>query len=429
MLTHLYLQVLGLNRDAGDREIKSAYRQLSKKFHPDKNPYGSSPSSPPSRHVVFTLVLPTDLRIPCRGDTSAKDKFVEVSEAYEALSDPQTRKIYDQYGHEGLKKHQQQGGGGQHHDPFDIFSRFFGGSGHFGQPTERRGPNVELKVALSLRDFYNGRTSDFQWDKQEICDHCDGTGAEDKVVETCPKCNGHGILVTKHQLAPGMFQQVQMHCDMCGGRGKSIKHVCHVCQGQRVLRRPTPVTVTVARGAAKGSQIVYENEADASPDYVAGDLIVTLMEKEPGDPNDNPDRVDGVFFRRKGNDLFWKELISLREAWMGDWTRNLTHLDGHVVELRRARGHIIQPGHVDTIVGEGMPIWHEDGDSVYHRTEFGNLYVEYAVVLPDQMESEMEQEFWGVWEKWRGKIGVDLHKDSGRPDRTAQAQHHDRDEL
>ncbi|KIH87963.1 hypothetical protein SPBR_05013 [Sporothrix brasiliensis 5110] len=388
-----FYKVLGIKRDAGDREIKSAYRQLSKKYHPDKNP----------------------------GDETAKDKFVEVSEAYEALSDPNTRKIYDQHGHEGLKRHQQQGGGGGHHDPFDVFSRFFGGGGHFGQASDRRGPNLELKVQISLRDFYNGQTVEFHWDKQEICEHCDGTGAADKVVDTCDKCQGRGVVIQKHQLAPGMFQQVQMHCDRCGGRGKSVKHVCPVCQGQRVVRRPTPVSVTIQRGVAKDTRIVYENEADASPDYVAGDLIVSLGEKEPT-AEDNPDHVDGAHFRRRGNDLFWKEVISLREAWMGDWTRNLTHLDGHVVELKRTRGQVVQPGHVDTITGEGMPVWHEDGDSVYHKTEFGNLYVEYAVVLPDQMESGMEKEFWSLWQKWRGKIGVDLHKDSGRPDRPVAAE-------
>lgn len=392
-----FYKVLGLKRDAGDREIKSAYRQLSKKYHPDKNP----------------------------NDPTAKDKFVEVSEAYEALSDAKTRKIYDQYGHEGLKKHQQGGGGGGRHDAFDVFSRFFGGNGHFGQAQERRGPNVELKVQIPLRDFYLGRTVEFQWDKQEICERCDGTGAEDKVVDTCQKCNGRGIVVQKHQLAPGMFQQVQMHCDRCGGRGKSIKHVCPVCSGQRVARQATTVSVTIQRGTAKDARVVYENEADASPDYVAGDLLVTLSEKEAGDPADNPDHVDGVNFRRRGDDLFWREVISLREAWMGDWTRNLTHMDGHIVHLKRARGEVVQPGQVETVAGEGMPIYDEDGDSVYHKTQYGNLYVEYSVVLPDQMESGMEKEFWAVWQKWRGKNGVDLHKDSGRPDEPIVVQGHD----
>ncbi|KAK3325787.1 hypothetical protein B0H66DRAFT_637164 [Apodospora peruviana] len=396
-----YYKILGLNKQASDREIKSAYRQLSKKYHPDKNP----------------------------NDNTAKDKFVEVSEAYEALIDPESRKIYDQYGHEGLKQ-RQQGGGFQQHDPFDLFSRFFGGGGHFGnQPGQRRGPNIEVKVGISLRDFYNGRTTEFQWDKQQICEECEGTGSADGVVDVCRTCNGHGIRIVKHQLAPGMFQQVQMQCDQCGGRGKIIKHKCPVCGGQRVVRKPTTVSLTVQRGMADNAKIAYENEADASPDYVAGDLIVTLVEKEPDLEQDNPDHVDGAFFRRKGDDLFWKEIISLREAWMGDWTRNLTHLDGHVVRLGRKRGEVVQPGAVETIPGEGMPKWHEDGDSVYHKTEFGNLYVEYVVVLPDQMESGMEKDFWAVFQKWRGKKAVDLHKDSGRPDVPDMHAGHDHEEL
>ena len=337
-----------------------------------------------------------------------------MAEAYEALIDPDTRKIYDQYGHEGLKQRQPGGGGGHHHDPFDLFSRFFGGGGHYqrGQP---RGRDMEIRVGISLRDFYNGMDTEFQWEKQQICEECDGSGSADGVVETCRVCGGHGVRIVKHQLAPGMFQQLQMQCDSCGGRGKTIKHKCPVCGGNRVLRKPTTVSLKIDRGVASGATVIYENEADASPDYIAGDLRVTLVEKEP-DFNDNPDHVDGAFFRRKGDDLFWREVLSLREAWMGDWSRNLTHLDSHIVRLGRERGVVVQPGQVDTVEGEGMPVWDEQGDSVYHETKFGKLYVEYAVVLPDQMESGMEKEFWSVWQKWRGKYAIDLHKESGRPD-------------
>jgi len=230
-------------------------------------------------------------------------------------------------------------------------------------------------------------------------------------------------------LAPGMFQHVQAQCHACGGRGKTIKHRCPVCGGERVVRKHTTVQLTVPRGVERDSRVAYENEADASPDYVAGDLIVILAEKAPDLEQGNPDRVDGAFFRRKGDDLFWSEVLSLREAWMGDWTRNLTHLDGHVVRLGRKRGEVVQPGHVETVEGEGMPKFHEDGDSVYHKTEFGNLYVNYVVVLPDQMQSGMEKDFWAVWQKWRGKIGVDLHKDTGRPDMPEMAEDHGHEEL
>lgn len=275
---------------------------------------------------------------------------------------------------------------------------------------------MEVRVAVPLRDFYNGHSTEFQIEKQQICDDCDGSGSADGQVDQCSACGGHGIVVKKHMLAPGIFQQVQVQCDHCGGQGKTIKHKCPVCAGSRVVRKLSTHQLVIERGAPKGQKINYENEADESPDYVAGDLRVTLVEKEPSLTEDNEMKVDGTFFRRKGDDLYWKEVLGLREAWLGDWTRNLTHMDGHIVSLSRQRGETIQPGQIERVKGEGMPKWHEDGDSVYHQTEFGDLLVEYVVVLPDQMEKSMEKDFWALWEKWRKKNGVDLHKDSGRPE-------------
>jgi DnaJ-related protein SCJ1 len=150
---------------------------------------------------------------------------------------------------------------------------------------------------------------------------------------------------------------------------------------------------------------------------------VQVIEKDPvlGTGEEKHDRTDGTFFRRKGNDLFWREVLSLREAWLGDWTRNLTHLDGHTVQLSRKRGQVVQPNAVEVLANEGMPIWrHEEGP------EFGNLHVEYTVVLPDQMDKNMEKDFWNTWDKWRGKKGVDLQKDAGRPAPVAGPGH---DEL
>ncbi|PWY70440.1 DnaJ domain protein [Aspergillus heteromorphus CBS 117.55] len=385
-----YYKTLGLDKSANERDIKRAYRNLSKKFHPDKNP----------------------------GDESAQKKFVEIAEAYDVLSTAATRKIYDQYGHEGVEQHRQGGSAGhQAHDPFDLFSRFFGGGGHFGHaPGHRRGPDQEFRVGLPLRDFYNGRDFSFMVEKQQICDSCEGTGSADREVITCDKCSGRGVVIQKHQLAPGMFQQVQMHCDKCGGQGKMVKKPCPVCHGHKVLKNQVETFATVEPGMGKGTRIVFENEADESPDWIAGDLVIVLDEKEPEVGGAEEERTDGTFFRRKGKDLFWKEALSLREAWMGEWTRNITHLDGHVVRLGRSRGQVVQPLSVETVSGEGMPFYSEshlhdhDGDE-----EPGNLYVEYTVVLPDQMESGMEKDFFALWEKWRKKNGVDLAHDSGRP--------------
>ena len=353
---------------------------------------------------------------------------MEVSEAYETLSDKELRKIYNQYGHEGVEQHKQgRGGGGGGGDPFDLFSRFFGGSGHFGHGHGggvRKGPDMEVRVGLPLRDFYNGKDLEFAVEKQQICEDCEGSGSADGVVETCGKCNGRGTIIQRHQIVPGMFQQVQARCDACGGQGKTIKHVCPACQGQRVLRRPTTLHTTIERGMPVGHHIVFENEADESPDWEAGNMIITLAENDPvisqapSSEHEDDNRNDGTFFRRKGPDLYWKEVLSLREAWMGDWTRNITHLDGHVVQLSRKRGECVQPHSVETIPGEGMPLFHEDKHVDHDSPEgFGKLYVEYTVVLPDQMESGMEKDFHALWDKYRKKHGgyVDLGDDSGRP--------------
>ncbi|RJE26256.1 DnaJ domain protein [Aspergillus sclerotialis] len=384
-----YYKILGLDKSASEKDIKKAYRTLSKKYHPDKN----------------------------QGDESAREKFVNVAEAYDVLSTPTTRKIYDQYGHGGIAQHRQGGQAGRPaHDPFDLFSRFFGGGGHFGHaPGHRRGPDMELEVGLPLRDFYKGREFKFSIEKQQICDHCEGTGSADGKVVTCDKCSGRGMVIQKHMLAPGMFQQLQMVCDKCRGQGKMTKKPCPVCHGERVVRRESEVHATVEPGMDKGQRLVFENEADESPDWIAGDLVLILHEKEPELGKTDEQRTDGTFFRRKGKDLFWKEALSLREAWMGDWSRNITHLDGHVVQLGRKRGEVIQPLAVETVKGEGMPFYSEGHLHEHHDEEAGNLYVEYTVILPDQMESGMEKEFFALWEKWRKKIGVDLGKDSGRP--------------
>ncbi|KAK6434182.1 DnaJ-related protein scj1, partial [Oleoguttula sp. CCFEE 5521] len=134
--------------------------------------------------------------------------------------------------------------------------------------------------------------------------------------------------------------------------------------------------------------------------------------KDPELGVDAKTQTDGTFFRRKGPNLFWREVLSLREAWMGGWTRNLTHLDNHIVQLSRPIGTVVQPGTVEIIANEGMPVWQqgESGD-----LGFGALHVEYLVVLPDQMEKGMGKDFSALWEKWRKKTGVDLGRDSGRP--------------
>ena len=279
---------------------------------------------------------------------------------------------------------------------------------------------MHVSMSVPLRDFYTGAKHEFAIEKQHICEECEGSGSADGAVEACNQCGGRGIVVQKRMLAPGISQQMQMPCEKCGGQGKTIKRPCKVCHGHKVVRKQASYTLELEKGLARGGKVVFENEADESPDWVAGDLVVSVKELEPelGSEEDESQRTDGTFFRRKDRELYWKEVLSLREAWMGDWTRNLTHLDGHVVRLERKRGEVVQPGAIEVVKGEGMPQY-EGGPE-----DYGSLVVEYVVILPDQMERGMEKDFWTMWEKYRKKGGgVQLDKDLGRPERSI------RDEL
>ncbi len=269
---------------------------------------------------------------------------------------------------------------------------------------------MDIRIAVPLRDFYNGRKTEFTVEKQAICSACEGSGSEDRHVETCDVCGGRGAIIRRQQLAPGLFQQVQQQCEKCGGQGKTIKHPCPVCKGSRVVREPETHELHIEKGMPRGVHITYENEADESPDWVAGDLIVHLVESDPQHGQEDYERTDGTFFRRRGPDLFWREVLSLREAWMGDWTRNITHLDGHVVQLHRKRGEVVQPNAVEILANEGMPVWPQDLENDADK-QGGALHVEYVIVLPDLMEKGMEKDFWALWEKWRKKTGKVLDQE------------------
>lgn len=334
-----------------------------------------------------------------------------MAEAYEALSDAESRRIYDRYGAEGLKQHQQQqqqgGGGGQRHDPFDLFSRFFGGGGGGGQ---RQGPNMEVTLPVSLRDFYTGAQKTFEVDKQHVCDACDGSGSSDGHTQPCADCGGRGMRITKHMLAPGIFQQVQSVCDTCSGRGHIISRPCRVCGGAKVVRAPASFTVQIEPGLPNRAQLTFEGEADESPDWAAGSLVVKVVLDPPSDApadakadgsSDSSPPTDGTWFRRKGADLYWTEVLSLREALLGGWTRNLTHLDGHVVRLARPAGQVVQPRLVEHVRGEGMPRYRDE------HAAHGDLVVQYEVVLPDLADPAMLRDLAAVFDRWRATAAPD----------------------
>ncbi|GAA5878424.1 hypothetical protein JCM16303_002769 [Sporobolomyces ruberrimus] len=353
-----YYSVLGVKRNVDDKALKKACEsstllaltKLSKQYHPDKN-----------------------------DSEEAKSKFLEISRSYEVLSDPEKRQIYDRHGEAGLKQ-RESGGPGGGGDPFDVFRRAFGFGGQGGQGGgQRRGQNMLAEIEVDLKAMYEGDSIKFSIARKAVCEQCDGSGARsEKDIVECPVCEGRGVRLVRHQLGPGIFQQVQMHCDRCQGRGRSVKHLCPSCKGHRILDSQSDLVLHVDRGMPEGSEIVFEGEADESPDWVAGDVVVRVRSK----------RVQGGFVRKESN-LYWKEVISAKEALLG-FKHTVEGLDEHHIVLSRTG--VTQPGHVEVIHGEGMPI--------YHLSGHGDLFVEYQVVFPPNLSTKLKSDLEKAFD-WR----------------------------
>ncbi|KAJ3517939.1 hypothetical protein NLJ89_g187 [Agrocybe chaxingu] len=265
-----YYKILDVHKSASERDIRAAYKRLSKKYHPDKN---KAPD--------------------------AEEQFVNIARAYEVLSDSTKRQIYDRHGEEGLKAHE---GGQNQQNPFDVFSSFFGG--HHHQQQTRRGPSSLTEFEVSLADIYKGASIDFMIKKRILCDHCRGSGAaSDGDIHTCNGCNGAGVKLVKQQIFPGMFAQSQVTCNECHGRGKVIKKVCPHCGGSKVVDHTAHYTLDVTPGMPEGHEVVFEGEADESPDWEPGDVILRVRSKK---------EIGG--FRRKETSLYWKQTIGVDEV-------------------------------------------------------------------------------------------------------------------
>lgn len=337
-----YYDVLGLSRDASDSQISKAYRKLSLKYHPDKDP-----------------------------SEEAKKKFHEVSHAYEVLGDEEKRRIYDQYGEEGLKHNGQQ----NFHNPFDIFSAFGGGFGSAGgrqQMQQNKGPDLEIELEVTLKDLYLGRIIDVAHRKQTLCHKCRGTGAKKASdVTTCGGCKGSGMKVKVQQLGPGFVQQTQTVCDECGGKGKKVTSTCPHCSGKKVEVGEENVMVSIERGMQDGEKITFSQQADSSPDTTPGDLVFRLL------------TAPHKRFIRKGDDLHFQLTVSLLEALVG-FSKKIKHLDGHTVDVIRTE--VTKPGQVITITGEGMP---------QHNfpSQTGDLHIEITVKFPTSLTEEQKEGF------------------------------------
>lgn len=333
-----FYKILGVSQDASDNDIKKAYRKLSLKYHPDKN----------------------------QGDEVAQKKFMDVTEAYEVLSDPDKRQVYDVDGEDGLKG-QKQGGGGGGMNPFDIF--FGGGGGGGGAGGRRKGPDFRTEFAVSLEELYLGAKKQLNVNRLVLCKACKGTGAKGGATTKCKACGGKGMRMTVQQLGPGFNVQMQQQCDACGGRGHVAAHACPVCGGSKRVNEEKTLEVVLEKGMPDGHEVVFERASEQHPDMTPGDVILKL--KIQSHPR----------FTRRGNDLHMSHSISLREALLG-FTLNILHLDGRQVEMKISG--VTPHDSVKVIKGEGMP--HHEAPSIK-----GDLHVKFSVRFPDRLSTEQQE--------------------------------------
>jgi len=343
-----FYDVLGVQPAADDNALKKAYRKLAMKYHPDKNP-------------------------------EAGDKFKEISMAYEVLSNPEKRKLYDQAGEQGIKEGGSGGGGGM--NPMDIFDMFFGGGGGdpFGRGSfgRQRGPrrtkNLVHQLSVSLEDMYNGTVRKLALQKNVICDGCEGIGGKPGAVQKCPNCRGTGMQVRIQQLGPGMMQQIQSMCGECHGEGERVdpKLRCKKCNGRKVNRERKILEVSVDKGMEDGQKVTFSGEGDQEPGLEPGDIIIVLDEKAH------------ALFKRNGQDLIMKMDISLTEALTG-MKKAVKTLDERTLVIQTVKGEVIKSGDLKMVRGEGMPQYR-------NPFEKGRLIIQFNVVFPPSFEPSVAE--------------------------------------
>jgi len=318
-----YYDILGVSPDASDSDIKKAYRKLALQYHPDKNP-------------------------------GAEDKFKEITQAYEVLSDPKKRETYDQFGEKGPEM----GMGGD-----DIFSAFFGGGGQRRQ-RERKGKDLVHQLKVSLEDLYKGKTSKLALQKTVICPECQGAGGKKESVKQCKDCGGQGATIKLRQIGPGMVQQIQQQCSTCNGEGEIIdaKDRCKRCKGKKTEQERKVLEVHVDKGMKGGKKIVFTGEGDQMPGVTPGDVVIILEEKSH------------EIFERKGSNLLMKKKINLVTALTGGQF-TITHLDNRVLSIKIQPGEVIKQNDVKVIENEGMPTYRDP----FRK---GNLVIVFDVEFP-----------------------------------------------
>lgn len=344
-----YYEVLGVARTASTDEIKKAYRKLALQYHPDRN----------------------------AGNKEAEEKFKEISEAYEALSDDTKRRQYDQFGHDGMKSAFGPGGFDfardftHVSDLQDLFGDLFGGGAggifddFFGRGSRRgggsrptRGADLRFDLEIDFEESVFGSEREIALPISEECDRCRGAGSEPgQKKETCRHCGGHGVVIT----SSGFFR-VQQECPSCNGKGEIVMHPCRQCDGAGLLKKHKRLTLKIPPGVETGSRLRLSGKGEGGlRGGPAGDLYVVLHVR----PH--------ALFRRQGEDLFCEAPIPLDVAILGGEV-SVPTLDGWA-KIKILPG--TESGKVFRLRAKGAPILGEHGN--------GDLHIRILVEMPKNL--------------------------------------------
>ena len=346
-----YYEVLGVSRGASEDEIKKAYKKMARKYHPDLNP----------------------------GDKTAEEKFKEVNEAYEVLSDADKKARYDQYGHAGVDPNFGAGGfGGGFDGSFDfgdlgdIFGSFFGGGFCGGRRTNpnapQRGESIRMSIAISFEEAAFGCEKAVTVERYETCDTCHGNGcAPGTSPEVCPDCHGTGTVQVRRQTPMGVFA-TSSPCPKCGGKGRIIHQPCKDCRGSGMVRKKKTIQASIPAGIDNGQTISIRGQGNAGKNGgPAGDLLITITVR----PHE--------LFRREGTSVLCEAPITFAQAVLGA-ELEIPTIDGKV-KYTLPEG--TQSGTTFRLKGKGIP-------SINGRGR-GDQYVTVYIETPKNLNKEQKE--------------------------------------
>ena len=346
-----YYEVLGVSRGASEDEIKKAYKKMARKYHPDLNP----------------------------GDKTAEEKFKEVNEAYEVLSDADKKARYDQYGHAGVDPNFGAGGfGGGFDGSFDfgdlgdIFGSFFGGGFGGGRRTNpnapQRGESIRMSIAISFEEAAFGCEKAVTVERYETCDTCHGNGcAPGTSPEVCPDCHGTGTVQVRRQTPMGVFA-TSSPCPKCGGKGRIIHQPCKDCRGSGMVRKKKTIQASIPASIDNGQTISIRGQGNAGKNGgPAGDLLITITVR----PHE--------LFRREGTSVLCEAPITFTQAVLGA-ELEIPTIDGKV-KYTLPEG--TQSGTTFRLKGKGIP-------SINGRGR-GDQYVTVYIETPKNLNKEQKE--------------------------------------